>query len=79
MKPSLGRIVRFRLADSEPSVNGDAREFPAIIVRVWSDTCVNLKVFTDEGQDRWITSVPLHQDDVGKPYSCWFPVRSETL
>lgn len=45
-KPSIGRIVIYVCADHEPSFNG-SREHPAIITRVWSDTCVNLKVFFD--------------------------------
>ncbi len=36
MKPSIGRIVHF-------VQNGI--HYAAIIVKVWSDTCVNLKVF----------------------------------
>ena len=39
-KPSKGRIVWFRENDT-------AEECPAIIVKVWSDTCVNLCVFVD--------------------------------
>jgi len=38
MKPSIGRIVHFYTDD---------RHEPAIITRVWSDTCVNLKVLPD--------------------------------
>jgi len=38
MKPSIGRIVYF--------FNGDDQDnLPAIITKVWSDTCVNLYVF----------------------------------
>ena len=42
MKPSPGRIVLFRSA----TANGQD-EHPAIVTRVWSDTCVNLVVFLD--------------------------------
>lgn len=41
-KPSPGRIVLFRSHES----NG-AKEHPAIITRVWSDTCVNLTLLPD--------------------------------
>lgn len=43
MKPSLGRIVLYRMPDGQ--------DRPAMIVRVWSDTCVNLQVFTDGEND----------------------------
>jgi hypothetical protein len=60
MKPTIGRIVTYREADHEahsygaphatsanhPGTNG-TREHPAMITRVWSDTCVNLQVFFD--------------------------------
>ena len=46
-KPSIGRIVHYVL-DSGQS-KGQHR--PAMIVRVWSDTCVQLTVFTDWSND----------------------------
>jgi hypothetical protein len=45
-KPSIGRIVIYKLPDAEPERNG-TREHPAIITRVWTDDCVNLTVFFD--------------------------------
>lgn len=74
MKPTLGRIVIYRLTDSDADING-AREFPAIIVRVWSDTCVNLKVLLDDDQDRWATSVPFTGEYSGQPFTCGFAKR----
>lgn len=42
-RPSVGRIVVYR-----PHENGPAGDpIPAVIVRVWSDTCVNLRLFRD--------------------------------
>lgn len=52
MKPSLGRIVLFRSLDSNGS-----KEHPALVTRVWSDTCVNLTVFPDYGELVFKTSV----------------------
>jgi hypothetical protein len=64
MKPSIGRIVHYVLtAEDSPHHPGDHR--PAIVVRVWSEDCVNLRVFCDggndrpDGQDLWITSATL--------------------
>lgn len=60
MTPAIGQIVRYRLADDEVAING-AREFPAIITQVWSETCVNLRVFYDTTPgrlDEWRASVP---------------------
>jgi hypothetical protein len=56
-KPSLGRIVLFR---SEPA-NG-VNEHPAIITRVWSDTCVNLTVFLDAGAPFIATSAMQNEE-----------------
>ena len=52
MKPSLGRIVLYRSID-----NNGTREHPALVTRVWTDTCVNLTVFPDFGQLLLKTSV----------------------
>jgi len=59
-KPSIGRIVAYVLAEG-PNKGQDR---PAVIVRVWSDTTVNLQVFTDGDNDglpavKWDTSVQL--------------------
>lgn len=51
-KPSIGRIVLFRSLES----NGSS-EHPAVVTRVWSDTCVNLTVFPDFGEPVLKTSV----------------------
>jgi hypothetical protein len=56
-QPSVGRIVLFR---SELS-NG-VTEHPAIVNRVWSDTCVNLTVFPDCGHPIIKTSVLQNED-----------------
>jgi hypothetical protein len=81
MKPTIGRIVHFvqkRSYGQEPLVH-----LPAIIVAVWSDTCVNLQVFTD-GQNsdpentlpvKWMTSVNLDEDENPQPRSWHWPER----
>jgi hypothetical protein len=56
--PSLGRIVLFTVP---PHSNNASDVAPAIITRVWSDTCVNLRVLLDSQSLDWKTSMPLHQ------------------
>jgi len=72
MKPTIGRIVIYNVSDEQKiamensykntgkSCNVQSK-LPAIIVAVWSDIVVNLKVITDGNEDLWITSV--HQGD----------------
>jgi hypothetical protein len=72
MTPSLGRIVLFR---SELS-NG-SQEHPAVVNRVWSDTCVNLTVFPDCGQPISKTSVVQNEDlvDGNQSFAWRWPPR----
>lgn len=62
-----GRIVTYVLTEQDAARvntldqnrNNGAQlgsEFPAIVVRVWSSTTVNLKVFLDGADDLWVTS-----------------------
>lgn len=79
--PTVGRIVHYVLPDQH--VRGTIR--PAMIVRVWSATMVNLQVFTDGTNDRldagstvapvWRTSVS--EDPEGKPGTWHWPEREE--
>lgn len=71
MKPSIGRIVWFHGFHS----NG-IDEHPAIITRVWTDTCVNLTVFPDCGAPVVQTSVV--EDEAGLQQTGWrWPIRVE--
>ncbi len=58
MKPTIGRVVIFHFPDSEKHINNQGLDAPAIITRVWSETCVNLKVLNDGIENTWKTSVP---------------------
>lgn len=65
-KPSVGRIVHYQPGDHElaaMSEGGNPIEsgtwLAAVVVRVWSDTCVNLRVFTDGPSTPWVTSATL--------------------
>jgi hypothetical protein len=83
--PALGRVV---LMFVEPLLNNGSDVAPATIVRVWSDSMVNLKVRLDSGNaDLWKTSVPLFDTreqaeasasgrvDGGAPYAAYWPPR----
>lgn len=52
-KPSIGRVVHF-------VQNGV--HYPAFVVKVWSDTCLNLKVFRN-GSDSIVPGA-LDSDDI---------------
>lgn len=79
-KPTIGRIVHYRLPKDAPEING-SREFPAIIVRVIDDETVSLRVFNDGSEDLTCTNVKLQEDggDPGDPDVCWWPEESSTL
>ncbi len=57
MAPTIGRILIYHIPIGEMDSNNGNADAPAIVVRVWSDTCVNLKVFCDGAFDVWKTSV----------------------
>lgn len=76
MKPSVGRIVHF--------VNkfGNERNcVAALVVCVWSNTCVNLRVFYDgtndvpEGTNEWETSVSFDDKEVPDPRTWHWPPK----
>lgn len=59
-KPSLGRVV---LVPMDPAANNGAEVAPAIITRVWSDTCVNVRVLAD-GPDTPLRTSVTHIEDL---------------
>lgn len=48
MKPSIGRIVQVRIGgtEEEPELR------PALVVKVWGDTCINVQTFLDGTNDK---------------------------
>lgn len=69
MKPTIGRIVIYNLTpEQQVKLGGNhcthyengtvtgSNKAVAIIVAVWSDTCVNLKVLGDSNNNLWVTS-----------------------
>lgn len=62
-KPSLGRIVHVLVS---PSINNGSDIAPAIVTRVFGDSCVNVRVLLDNTPgraDEWATSRILHADE----------------
>jgi hypothetical protein len=64
-KAARGRIVTYTLGQADAdAINGRSQsnfasagdEYPALIVRVWTDDCVNLQVFYDGEGSLWCTS-----------------------
>lgn len=59
--PGVGDIVLYRVGEFDsPDLrhnNTEGLDLPAIVVRAWTETCLNLKVLTDGPIDAWKTSV----------------------
>lgn len=75
--PSVGRIV---VVGVDPTRNNGSDLAPAVIVRVWNDTMVNVKVFNDSPECQWKTSVYLfaNEEDArthGILNACFWPPR----
>ena len=63
--PKIGDIVLYWVdpTDSPELRNNHAQVLPAVIVQVWTEETVNLKVFTDGPVDVWKTSVVFGTDE----------------
>jgi hypothetical protein len=87
-KPSIGRIVHYELTEHDlgqikaqhPDVPSNRLNephagdvYPATIVRVWSATCVNLRVHLDGLADYWATSKGPAGDDDQTGHWFWPP------
>jgi hypothetical protein len=83
-KPSIGRIVHF-VQDNPPRYGEGTVHLPAVITAVWSDTCVNLQVFTDGSNSeidgtnfqhaKWVTSATLDGSDSPHPGTWHWPEK----
>lgn len=77
IKPSIGRVVWFYPAGRPASYQPQA----AIIAHVWSDTCVNLAIFDDNGRPvaEPPTSIllvqPGNEVPTGGHYCTWMPFQ----
>lgn len=80
-KPSLGRIVLVDVPVINLNDNNGWGTAPAIITRVWSDTCVNVRVMYDQSEftpsQAVKTSLTLceTQQEAADRYGCYWPPR----
>ena len=60
MKPTIGRIVHY-------TIDGAGVVVPAIVVKVYTEEVVNIRVFTNDGEN------PAHKTSVkkGEQPGCW--------
>ncbi len=76
IKPTIGRVVWYYPHGHTPE---DNQPHAALIAFVWSDTCVNLAYFDQNGEAHNATSVLLYDEDsMPKPstgYACWMPYQ----
>lgn len=70
MKPTIGRIVIFN--DGQTA----SQEFPAVIMRVHSDTVINVEIFRDDGGQRIFRSVPQQGTAPGNMPTWSWPTRN---
>jgi hypothetical protein len=65
MLATIGRIVIYKLTEADKNALrhfncNTPEELPAIVVSVWSESCINVKVIVDGSiPDLWKTSVNL--------------------
>lgn len=74
-RPSAGRIV---FVPIDPALNNGHDEAPAMVVRVWADGLINVRVMPDSNKiPEWRTSVKLHDERPDEPSQndAWWPPR----
>lgn len=74
-RPSAGRIV---FVPIDPALNNGHDEAPAMVVRVWADGLINVRVMPDSNKiPEWRTSVKLHDERPDEPSrnDAWWPPR----
>lgn len=63
--PRPARVGEIVMVDIGREENG-TRVHPAVVVRVWSATCINVRVFLDSNDGLWKTSL-CHKSSVAPP------------
>lgn len=60
---TIGRVVHVILRGEAVKHNNNTDRAPAMIVRAWTNTVVNVKVFTDGLSDMWLTALYLFRNE----------------
>ncbi len=74
--PTIGALVTYWTTEEERMLlkqfGNESKELPAIIVAVWGEDCVNLRVFPDANMPEiWKTSISQYDKDTGLIENCW--------
>lgn len=82
IKPTVGRVILFCPgAHFAGTRSSDGEPLPALISRVWGDTCINIGGFDADGKPFAATSVLLVQDDgpvpAGGHYAEWMSYQKD--
>ena len=65
MEPTVGRIVHYYTSMGSQWSNGVGNgPYPAVVTRVWTPTCINLKVLPDCNEPFDATSIGLKNDSL---------------
>lgn len=75
IKPTVGRVVWYYPAGKTPESD---QPHAAQIAYVWSDTCINIGFFDQNGIAKNATSVLLYNEEMPLPttnYCCWMPYQ----
>jgi hypothetical protein len=80
IRPTVGRVVWYRINASDPAewrgYHNDVVLLAAIVCWVWSDTVINLAIFSPDGKVFAKTSVVLTQEDTIPPGCAgWMPYQ----
>lgn len=78
ISPTIGRVVWYWPGTSDFGIDNGDQPLAALVTHVWSDSCVNLAVFGQDGTAHGRTSVRLVQDDSGnsgQPFAEWMPCQ----
>lgn len=76
IKPTVGRNLLYYPSGNTPETH---QPHAAHIAYVWSDTCINIGYWDQNGVPKSATSVLLYNEEMPKPttnYCCWMPYQT---